>query len=53
MFDIRLRNGVDVGDQIADAVAVDGIAELDLGSDLVALRDRNFAHVVPDTGDLG
>ena len=34
-----------------DAVAVDRDAELDLGLDLVALGDRDLAHVVPEAGD--
>ena len=39
-------------DELADAVAVDREAEPRLGLDLVALGDRDVAHVVAEPGDL-
>jgi hypothetical protein len=43
---------VDIGFQVAHAEAVDRIAELDLGLDLVALGHGHLAHVVAEAGDL-
>src|SRR3712207_8066717 len=43
---------IDLLDEIADPVAVDGVAEADLGGDLVALGHRDIAHIVAETGEL-
>ena len=39
-------------DQVADAVAVDGVTELELGGHLVAFGHGHFAHVVAEPGEL-
>jgi len=41
------------GDEVADAVAVDGETEFHLGRDLVALGDRDLAHVVTEADEAG
>ena len=38
-------------DEVPDAVSVDADAQLDLGLDLVAFRDRHLAHVVAEAGE--
>ncbi len=52
LVDLGLGDRVHGLDQVAHAVAVDGPAQLDLGLDLVALGDRDLAHVVAEAGDL-
>ena len=49
--DVRLGRRLDGRDEVADAIAVDPDAELDLGLDLVALGDRDLAHVVAEAGE--
>ena len=46
-------DSIDLGDEIADAVAVNLEAEFDLGSDFIALGDGNITHVVAKAGKLG
>ena len=49
-FGVRhLLNGIG---EISHTVSIDGIAELDFSADLVALRDRDIAHVVAKADDL-
>ncbi len=43
---------VGAGQQVAQPVAVDLIAQAALGLDLVAFGDRDVAHVVAQAGDL-
>ncbi len=43
---------LDKGCQIAQPVAVDGVAKLDLGAHLVALRDGHLPHVVAEASHL-
>ena len=50
--DVGVGNGLHRGDEIVDAVGVDGHAETHLGLDLVALGHRDLAHVVAETGEL-
>ena len=45
-------NAVHGFDQVADAVAVDGVTELELRGHLVALGHGHFAHVVAEAGEL-
>ena len=51
-IDRRVGDLVLEGDEVAEAVAVDGDAEAYLGLDLVALGDGDLAHVVAETRDL-
>ena len=51
MVDGRVRHFADARHQIAHAVPVDAEPEPPLGLDLVALGDRDLAHVVAETGD--
>ncbi len=48
--DLRVADGVDHGDQVVDAVGVHRHAPPQLGLDLVALGDRDVAHVVAEAG---
>ena len=50
--DLTIRGLVDGFDQVAHAVAVDRIAELDLRRDLVALGHRDLAHVVAEAAEF-
>ena len=50
LVDVRLGDRVDRGHQVVDAVGVDRDAEPQLGLDLVALGDRDVAHVVAEAG---
>ena len=49
---VRIRGGLDRSHQVIDAVAIDRDAEPDLDLGLVALRDRDLAHVVAEPADL-
>jgi hypothetical protein len=46
-----VRDVAHAGHQVADAVAVDGEAEAQLGRHLVALGDGDLAHVVAEAGE--
>ena len=50
--DLCIGNGFDRVREDVDAVAVDGDAQPNLRLDLVALGDRDLAHVVAEAGDL-
>ena len=50
--DLRVGNGGDPVREHVHAVAVDGHTQPDLRLDLVALGDRDLAHVVAEAGDL-
>ena len=50
--DVGVGGGVHRVDEIVDAPGVDGDAEPHLGLDLVALGDRDLAHVVAEAGEL-
>ena len=50
--DGRFVDGVDVLDEIADAIAVDGKAELGFGGDFVAFGHGDLAHVVAKACEL-
>ena len=50
--DLRVGNGCDRVCEDVHAVAVDGDAQPNLRLDLVALGDRDLAHVVAEAGDL-
>ena len=45
-------DGVHLGGEVADAVAVGREAELHFGRDLVALGDRHLAHVVAEAAEF-
>src|SRR5262245_43930274 len=49
--DLGVGNRLHGGCELAYAVAVDGDAEPQLQLDLVALGDRDLAHVVAEAGD--
>jgi hypothetical protein len=50
-IDLRIGGGVDVGDEVAESVAVHRVAQPQLRLDLVALGDGDLAHVVAEAGD--
>ena len=50
--DGRVARLVDVLDEVADGVRVDGVAELRLGRDLVAVGDGDEPHVVAEPGEV-
>ena len=50
-IDVGVLDAGSVLDQLADAVPVHGEAQADLGLHLVALGDRDVAHVVAEAGD--
>ena len=49
--DLGIAGGVDEGDEVADAERVDAEAQPALRLHLVALGDRDVAHVVAEAGD--
>ena len=51
-FCFLVGHGVDELQHVRHGIAVAGVAELDLGGDLVAFGHGHFAHVVADAGDL-
>ena len=52
VVDLGVADLVHHGDQVVHAVGVDRDPEPQLGLDLVALGDRDVAHVVPEPGQL-
>ena len=52
LFGFLVGDGVDELQDVRHGIAVAGVAELDLGGDLVAFGHGHFAHVVADAGDL-
>ena len=52
VFDLLVGNFLNVSQQIAHAVAVDRITELDLRLHLVAFSDRHLTHIVAEAGNF-